>query len=180
MEDTIDKTAVKSMMEALLFVSSEPLPPAELKEICGMSEEDVTALMSEMIDDYAQRGGGILIGRIAGGYQMFANPEHNAFLRKMKGVAKQPQKLSMAAMETLAIIAYRQPITKAEVESLRGVNSDGTVKSLLDKRFIRIVGKKEVPGKPLLYGTTKDFLQYFGLGDLTGLPTLKDFEREET
>jgi len=88
-------------------------------------------------------------------------------------------RLSLAALETLAIIAYKQPIIKAEVEQVRGVNSDGVIKTLLERRLIKIMGKKEAPGKPLLYGTTKDFLQYFGLKDLAELPTLKDLAREE-
>jgi segregation and condensation protein B len=85
----------------------------------------------------------------------------------------------MPALETMAIIAYRQPLTKVEVEEIRGVNADGVIKTLLDRRFIKIVGKKEAPGRPLLYGTTREFLEYFGLKDLTELPTLKDLEREE-
>jgi len=88
-------------------------------------------------------------------------------------------RLSLASLETLAIIAYRQPIIKAEIEQVRGVNADGVIKTLLDKRLIKIMGKKEAPGRPLLYGTTKEFLEYFGLKDLTGLPTLADLTREE-
>lgn len=168
----------KAMLEAVLFVSSEPVELSALKSATGMHEADLEDLMEELMDEYTERGGGVVIGKIAGGYQMLTNPEHSGWIARLKGAAKK-QRLSMPALETLAIIAYRQPITKAEIEDVRGVNSDGVVKALLEKRFIRMVGRKEAPGKPLLYGTTREFLQYFGLNDLTELPTLKDLEREE-
>ncbi len=169
---------MKAMLEALLFVSAEPLVPMELKQITGMHERDVAGVLEEIAGDYAARGGGVVVGKVAGGFQMMTNPEHTDMIRLLKGKGK-AQKLSLAALETLAIIAYKQPITKAEVEELRAANSDGIVKSLLDKRLVKIVGKKEAPGKPMLYSTTREFLQYFGLNDLTGLPTLKDMERDE-
>jgi segregation and condensation protein B len=168
----------KAMLEAVLFLSGEPVELGALKSVSGLPEADLGDLMEELAAEYAERNGGVVIGKVAGGYQMVTNPEHTGWVMKLKGTAKK-QKLSMPALETLAIVAYRQPITKAEVEEIRGVNSDGVMKALLEKRFIRIVGKKEAPGKPLLYGTTREFLQYFGLNDLTELPTLKDLEREE-
>ena len=167
----------KAMLESVLFISVEPVTLSSLKKVTEMHEADLKELMEELVHEYAERGGGVLIARIAGGYMMIPNPDHNEWLKKIKGSSR-AQKLSMPALETLAIIAYKQPITKAEVEEIRGVNSDGTVKSLLDKRLINIVGKKEAPGRPILYGTTRDFLQYFGLNDLTELPTLKDLERD--
>ena len=168
----------KSILEALMFISAEPLSPKELKAVVDLHEADIEDLMEDLISEYSERDGGVLIGRIAGGYQMHTNPRHGNLLRKFSGSVKS-QKLSPAALETLAIIAYRQPFTKAEVEQLRGVNSDGVMKSLLEKRLIKIMGKKEAPGRPMLYGTTREFLQYFGLNDLTELPTLKDLERED-
>jgi segregation and condensation protein B len=173
-----DAARNKALLEALLFISGEPLSPKELKEVVDLHEADIEDLMEDLIMEYAERDSGVLIGRIAGGYQMHTNPRLNELLRKFSGSVKS-QKLSPAALETLAIIAYRQPVTKAEVENLRGVNSDGIVKSLLEKRLIKIMGKKEAPGRPLLYGTTREFLQYFSLNDLTELPTLKDLERED-
>ena len=169
---------MKAMLEALLFVSAEPLVPKELKQLTGMHESDVAEVLEEIAGDYAGRGGGVVVGRVAGGFQMMTNPEHTDMIRLLRGKGR-AQKLSLAALETLAIIAYKQPITKAEVEELRAANSDGIVKGLLDKRLVKIVGKKEAPGKPLLYSTTREFLQYFGLNDLTELPTLKDMERDE-
>jgi segregation and condensation protein B len=173
-----ERAKMKAMLEALLFVSAEPLVPKELKRLTGMHESDLTSILEEIAEDYASRGGGVIIGRIAGGFQMSSNPEHADLIKRLKGGGRS-QKLSLAALETLAIIAYKQPITKAEIEELRGVNADGMVKSLLEKRLIKIVGKKETPGRPLLYSTSREFLQYFGLNDLTELPTLKDLERDE-
>ena len=169
----------RSLLEALLFISGEPLSPKDLKRAVDLHEADIEDLMEDLISEYAQRDGGILIGRIAGGYQMHTNQRLSELLKKFSGTVK-TQKLSPAALETLAIIAYRQPVTKAEVENLRSANSDGIMKSILDKRLIKILGKKEAPGRPMLYGTTRDFLQYFGINDLSELPTLKDIEREDS
>lgn len=174
----MDDSQKKSVLEMFLFLSGEPLTVKEIKSSTGFSDTEITDLMDELIAEYNERQGGVMIGRIAGGYQMHTNPSYADFAVKFRGSAK-PQKLSMPALETLAIIAYRQPLTKVEVEEIRGVNSDGVVKTLLDRRLIKIVGRKEAPGKPLLYGTTREFLEYFGLKDLTELPTLKDLEREE-
>ncbi len=167
----------RSLLEALLLFSGEPITPLTLKPITEMDEPEIKRLMGELITEYGDRDGGILIKEIAGGYQMVTNHRYSSWIKKLKG--SESGRLSMAALETLAIIAYRQPIIKAEIEQIRGVNSDGVIRTLLEKRLIKIMGKKEAPGKPLLYGTTKDFLHYFGLKDLTELPTLKDLAREE-
>lgn len=174
-----DAATKKALLEALLFLSGEPVVIAELKTVTDIHESDVEDLMDELIAEYRQRDGGLLISRVAGGYQMHTNQRLSEEIRQIKGSVKR-QKLSMAALETLAIIAYRQPITKAEIEELRSANSDGLVRSLMDKRLIKIMGKKEAPGRPMLYGTTREFLQYFGINDLTELPTLKDLQRDET
>lgn len=174
----MEDASMKSVLEMMLFLSGDPVMPAEMKEVTELHENEIADLMDELTADYAARGGGMLIGKIAGGYQIYSNPALAKWARKYKGSGK-PQKLSVPALEALAIIAYRQPITKLEIEELRGANSDGVVKNLLDRGLVKIVGKKEAPGKPLLYGTTREFLQYFGLKDLTDMPTLKDLEREE-
>ena len=173
-----DRAKKKAMLESLLFLSVEPLVLSELKKPLEVHENDLRELVDELAAEYEARAGGVLIGKVAGGYMMIPNPEHNEWAKKLKGSGR-TQRLSMASLETLAIVAYKQPITKAEIEEIRGANCDGVVKTLLEKRLISIVGKKEAPGKPLLYGTTREFLQYFGLADLTELPTLKDLEREE-
>jgi segregation and condensation protein B len=174
----MEDSGKKPLVEAVLFLSGEPVMLADLKAVTGLSEAEITDILDELSEEYAERGGGVLIGKIAGGWQMHTNPECGELLRMFKGAARS-QKLSLPALETLAIIAYRQPIIKAEVEDLRGVNSDGVIKTLVERRLIKIVGRKEAPGKPLLYGTTREFLEYFGLKDLSELPTLKDLEREE-
>ncbi|HXX53540.1 MAG TPA: SMC-Scp complex subunit ScpB [Thermodesulfovibrionales bacterium] len=167
----------KSLLEALLFLSGEPLTASSLKTITELEEPEIYRLMNELIGEYRARDGGLLLAEIANGYQMVTNPHYAPWVKKLTG--SEATRLSLAALETLAIIAYKQPIIKAEVEQVRGVNSDGVIRTLLEKRLIKIMGKKEAPGKPLLYGTTKDFLQYFGLKDLAELPTLKDLSREE-
>lgn len=168
----------KSLIESLLFVSGEPVTLSVIKTITQMGEAELQQLLDGLMTEYRQRNGGVLILEIANGYQMVSNPDYSRWIKKlMKSTAS--GKLSLPALETLAIIAYKQPIIKAEIEQIRGVNSDGVVKTLLDRRLIKIMGRKEVPGKPLLYGTTREFLQYFGLKNLTELPTLKELTREE-
>lgn len=168
----------KALLEALLLYSGEPLTPSTLKAVTEIDEPEIRRLAGELISDYRSRSGGILIAEIANGYQMVTDPRFAPWIKKLRG--SESSKLSPAALETLAIIAYKQPIIKAEVEQVRGVNSDGVMKTLLEKRLIKIMGKKEAPGKPLLYGTTKEFLRHFGLKDLTELPTIRDLAREET
>ncbi|MDA8325018.1 MAG: SMC-Scp complex subunit ScpB [Nitrospiraceae bacterium] len=175
----ISVSTQKAMMEALLFASSGPLRVKDLKELTGLPENEIEDLLDELKEEYRQRGGGVLITQLAGGYMMHTNPDCSGWARKLKASEPARAKMSQASLESLAIIAYKQPITKAELEALRGVNSDGVMKALLDRRLIKIVGRKEAPGKPLLYGTTQEFLLHFGLKDLTGLPTLKEFQRED-
>lgn len=175
----MDDREKKSLIEAILFVSGEPVNISTLKEITELHETELVKLISELKEEYKERNSGMLIAEIANGYEFVTNPAHSAWLKKLKA-SKMASRLSLPALETLAIIAYKQPLIKAEIEQIRSVNSDGVVKTLLDKKLIKIIGRKEAPGRPLLYGTTKEFLQYFGLKDLTELPTLKELEREET
>jgi len=168
----------KSLIEAMLFVSGDPVNLAALRATLELPEADLKQLLDELILEYRQRDAGVIIIEIANGYQMVTNPQYSQWMKKFTHT-NTSNKLSVPSLETLAIIAYKQPIIKAELEQIRGVNSDGVIKSLLDKRLIKIMGRKEVAGKPLLYGTTQDFLQYFGIRDLTELPTLKELAREE-
>lgn len=174
----MDTKEKKALIEALLFVSGEPLTLQTLKNITEFSESELRELLNDLITEYRQKNGGLLIMEIALGYQFVTNAAYAEWLKKFKRTAAS-SKLSMPALETLAIIAYKQPIIKAEIEQIRGVNSDGVIKTLLDRRLVKIMGRKEAPGKPLLYGTTREFLQYFGLKDLTELPTIKELTREE-
>jgi len=167
-----------SILEALLFLSAEPLSLSTIKDVIELPEAEIKRHMEELMAEYKERNAGLLIVEIANGYQMVTNPEYAGWVRKFKSTHL-ASRLSMPALETLAIIAYKQPIIRAEIEQIRGVNSDSAIRTLHEKRLIKIMGRKEVPGRPFLYGTTREFLQYFGLKDLTELPTVKDLIREE-
>lgn len=167
-----------SVLEALLFLSAEPISLSVIKDVIELPEAEIKKHMEELMAEYKERNAGLLIVEIANGYQMVTNPEYAVWVRKFKSKYLS-SRLSMPALETLAIIAYKQPIIRAEIEQIRGVNSDSAIRTLHEKRLIKIMGRKEVPGRPFLYGTTREFLQYFGLKDLTELPTVKDLIREE-
>ncbi len=173
----MDNQKKKAILEALIFVSGTPIGIKELQKATSFASGEIEFLVNELIADYRQRKSGIEIVEVAEGYQMVTRAEFSEYIKRLKSTT--PPKLSVAAMETLAIIAYKQPITKAEVEQIRGVNSDGVIKSLLERRLIRVVGKKEAPGRPMLYGTTREFLLYFGLKDLSELPTIRELNPDE-
>jgi len=168
----------KSIIESLLFISGEPMTVDSIKKIIEIDKKKIEALVKELISDYSLRNAGLLVIEVAEGVQMVTNPASSPYIKKLISTAV-PTKLSQPSIETLSIIAYKQPIIKAEIEAIRGVNSDGVVKTLLERRMIKILGRKEVPGRPLMYGTTKEFLQYFGLKDLTEMPTLKELSDVE-
>jgi segregation and condensation protein B len=168
---------MEAALEAILFVSSEPVPRAKLLELF---EEDERAEAAEALEAVLARYGdgesrGVLVEDVAGGVRLATRPEVGGWLRRFFDVSS-GTKLSMAALETLAIIAYRQPITGPEIQELRSVNPAGVLKTLLERRLVRISGRKEVVGKPFLYGTTKEFLVHFGLNSLKDLPPLEEFE----
>jgi len=166
---------IKSIIESVLFMSGGPVTLDELRKVIEVDKYNTERLVKELITEYSLRAGGLLIVEVAGGVQMATNPVCAPWLRKVLSDAV-PKKLSQSSIETMAIIAYKQPVIKAEIEAIRGVNSDGVIKTLLDRRLIKIIGRKEVPGRPLMYCTTNEFLQYFGLKELSELPTLKEFE----
>lgn len=167
-----------SVLEATLFLSGELITCSTLKDVLDIPESEIKRLMEKLITEYRERNSGLLIVEIANGYQMVTNPVYADWIAKYKKM-RVSSRLSMPALETLAIIAYKQPIIRAEIEQIRGVNSDSAIKTLLEKRLIKIMGRKEVAGRPFLYCTTREFLHYFGLKDLTELPTIKDLSREE-
>jgi segregation and condensation protein B len=168
----------KAVLEALLFLSGEPLTVSAINEVIELPEDEVKRLLGELIMDYRERKAGLQVVEIAQGYQMVTNQEYADWIRKFRSI-QISTRLSIPALETLAIIAYKQPIIRAEIEQIRGVNSDSAIRTLHEKRLIKIMGRKEAPGRPFLYGTTREFLQYFGLKNLTELPTLKEIIREE-
>lgn len=165
---------LKGIIEAILFISEKPIPPEQIAEAMdGASAADVRTLLGELQAEYESKGRGMVIVEIAGGYQMLSNPQLASYVRNFLKT-KVKERLSRPALETLAIVAYKQPVSRGDVELIRGVNSDGVVLHLLNKGLIKIVGKKDVPGRPFLYGTAKVFLEYFGLKSLRDLPKLED------
>lgn len=166
----------KPILEALFFVSPEPLSIERLQEVLeGMDRARIQSLLEMMANEYEQNGHGLQLVEVAGGYQLTTKPECAPWIRRMDEI-RTASRLSKPALETLAIIAYKQPITRPEIEEIRGVDTSGVVKTLLERRLIKITGRREAAGRPLLYGTTKEFLGYFGLRDLSGLPSLKEFK----
>lgn len=162
-------------LEALLFASPEPLPRERLAELLPeLSAEELAAALAALRARTASPQSGLMLDEVAGGFRLATRPEMAETLARLSTV--RPSRLSRPALETLAIIAYRQPITKAEVEAVRGVNIDGVVRTLGERGLIRILGRKREPGRPMLYGTTKPFLEYFGFQDLSELPTLREIE----
>jgi segregation and condensation protein B len=167
--------ALKSIVESLLFVAEGPLTPQRLAEaIDGADKKEIAAALEQIGMDLEANRRGIRLVEVAGGFQ-FRTPKENADWVK-KYLGGRPARMGRATLETLAIIAYRQPVTKAEVEAIRGVDVDGVVNTLAERNLIRAVGRKDVPGRPFLFGTTAEFLQLFNLKDLTELPTLKEMD----
>jgi segregation and condensation protein B len=175
-EITATRDELKPVIEALLFVSEEPLPVKQLVKVLGeVPEADVQAALAELVRDYEERQGGLEVREIAGGWRISTRPQHHDFIRKyMK--SRPTAKLSLPALETLAVIAYKQPITIPEILEIRGVSYSSAIKTLLEKRLIVTKGRKETVGRPMMYGTSKDFLLQFGLRDLSELPSIEDFE----
>lgn len=170
---------LKSAIEALLFIGGGPLSVERLKGIFeDASKEQIEAQLQTLKAEYDGRGAGIMLAEVANGWQLATCPEQAPWVRKFKTV-KVTTRLSRPALETLAIIAYKQPVTRPEIEAIRGVNIGGLVRNLMERRLVKIVGKKDVAGRPMLYGTSVEFLQYFGLKDLAALPTLKEFQELE-
>ncbi|MHB8769532.1 MAG: SMC-Scp complex subunit ScpB [Syntrophales bacterium] len=164
-----------AILEALVFASDTPLASERAAEVLtDTDKKEVLALFDELGRAYEAREGGIQLVQVAGGFQFRTKPEMAPWIRKLK--AARPAMLSTAAIETLAVIAYRQPLVKADIDRVRGVDASGALKGLLEKKLVRIVGRKDVPGKPIIYGTTKKFLEIFNLKDLTELPTLRDLK----
>ena len=171
-----DVNGLKGIVEALLFVSGEPLTIDRLVLVAeGASRAEVHLAMRMLQEDYAADGRGLQIVEIAGGYQIGTRADCAAWIKRLEK-AKTAARLSRSAMETLAIIAYKQPLVRAEIEQIRGVDTAGVLRTLLDRRLIRIIGRKDIPGRPIMYGTTKQFLQAFGLKDLSDLPALRDIK----
>jgi segregation and condensation protein B len=174
--EAIDARELKAILEAILFVSPEPVPVARLVSIVGtVSKSEVVQALEILRHDLDQQGRGIQLVQVAGGYRLVTKQEYGPWLKRMDKT-KAAQKLSRSALESLAIIAYKQPLVRAEIEEIRGVETSGVLRTLCERKLVRIVGRKDVPGRPIMYGTTKFFLEHFGLGDLSQLPPLREFK----
>ena len=174
--EAIDARELKAILEAILFVSPEPVPVARLMSIVGTaSKVDIIQALGILTHDLDQDGRGIQLVQVAGGYRLVTKQEYGPWLKRMDK-AKAAQKLSRSALESLAIIAYKQPLVRAEIEEIRGVETSGVLRTLCERKLVRIVGRKDVPGRPIMYGTTKFFLEHFGLQDLSQLPPLREFK----
>jgi len=166
----------RAALEAIIYAADEP---ATIEQLAGALDEEklvVQAALDELVANYAAEERGIEIRRVAGGYKMYTKPQQHDVVRRFIKSLRPPLRLTMPALETLAVIAYKQPATGPEIGEIRGVNTSGVLKTLLDKRLIVTAGRKEVIGRPILYKTSKEFLMRFGLSDLDELPSLKEFE----
>jgi len=167
---------LKGILEALLFVSGEPVSVDRLLGVVeGSSRAELTAALRSLQTDYAADNRGLQIVEVAGGFQIATRPDCAPWIKRLEKT-KAGAKLSRSAMETLAIIAYKQPLVRSEIEQIRGVDTAGVLRTLRDRRLVRIVGRKDIPGRPIMYGTTKQFLQAFGLKDLSDMPALRDIK----
>jgi segregation and condensation protein B len=171
--EAVDAVVLAGVIESMLLASGAPVPLARLVEVLdGPDRREVAAALRALGASYEQQGRGLRLVYVAGGYQLRSAPEHARWVRRLLG--GRPPRLSRPLLETLAIVAYRQPCTRPEIESIRGVDADAVLASLVERRLIRILGRKDAPGRPILYGTTKEFLEVFDLPDLQALPPLRE------
>jgi segregation and condensation protein B len=168
---------LQAIMEAIIYVADEPVKLQQLQEVFpGENQDSVAEALKSLVESFNARAGGMLIREVAGGFRMTTRPEHHEQIRSYLKT-RPSAKLSMAALETMAVIAYKQPVTLAEILAIRGKKSSTALQTLLEKKMVSIVGRKQVVGRPILYGTSKEFLIHFGLKDLDELPTLEEFSQ---
>jgi len=169
---------IKKVIEALLFVSEKPLTLEDFRQaLDGMDDDSIKNALKELSEDYVKQDRSFNVAELAGGYQIITNPEFAPWISKL--FKRDDVRLSLPSLETLAIIAYKQPLTRAEIEKIRGVNVDGVIKTLIDKSLIKIRGRRDAPGRPITYGTTDEFLKRFGLKGIEHLPKLRDFTEHD-
>jgi segregation and condensation protein B len=166
----------KAALEAIIYAADEPATVQQLAQALGEEKLAVQAALDDLVSNCAGEERGIEVRAVAGGYKIYTKPQHHEVVRRFIKSLRPPLRLTMPALETLAVIAYKQPATAPEINEIRGVNTAGVLKTLLDKRMISTAGRKEVIGRPILYRTSKEFLMRFGLSDLDELPSLKEFE----
>jgi segregation and condensation protein B len=169
-------TELRAALEAIIYAADEPVSIDQLAAALGEDKLPVKAALDQLVASYASEDRGTEIRGVAGGYKMYTKPQHHEVVRRFIKSLRPPLRLSMPALETLAVIAYKQPVTAPEISDIRSVNTSGVISTLLDKKLIATAGRKEVIGRPILYKTSKEFLMRFGLSDLDELPSLKEFE----
>ena len=174
---TMNPAELKGALEAIIYAADEPATLEQIATAIGEEKHIIRAALDEMIATYAVEDRGIEIRGVAGGYKFYTKPQHHDVVRRFIKSLRPPLRLTMPALETLAVISYRQPVTGPEIQEIRGVNVSGVIKTLLEKRLITTAGRKAVMGRPILYRTSKEFLMRFGLSDLDELPSLKEFEQ---
>ena len=173
----MNPTELKGALEAIIYAADEPATLEQIANAVGEEKSAVRATLDEMIAAYASEDRGVEIRAVAGGYKFYTKPQHHEVVRRFIKSLRPPLRLTMPALETLAVIAYRQPVTGPEIQEIRGVNVSGVIKTLLEKRLIVTAGRKAVMGRPIMYRSSKEFLIRFGLSDLEELPSLKEFEQ---
>lgn len=169
-------TELKSALEAIIYVADEPATIDQLAAAIGEEKHIVRSALDELVASFAADERGVEIRAVAGGYRVYTKPQHHDLVRRFIKSLRPPLRLTMPALETLAVIAYKQPVTQPEIQEIRGVNCAGVIETLLERRLITTAGRKQVIGRPILYRTSKDFLMRFGLSDVDELPSLKEFE----
>ena len=169
---------LKNIIESMLFVAEKPLTVAAIQHTLDFAAaKEIRKVLKTLADEYNTRGGGFHLREIAGGWQMRSRPEYRQWIARM--IQTNPRRLSKAALETLSIVAWNEPIIRSEIEQIRGVDSGGVLRLLLERRLVRILGRRELPGRPLIYATTKFFLEMFDLNTIKDLPTIKEVEALE-
>lgn len=166
---------LKNIIESMLFVSEDPLTIDRIKNVLAFADtKEIRNALKVLLDEYESRKGGFFLHEVAGGYQIRTRPEYTEWIKRL--VKPNPRRISKAALETLAIIAYKQPVIRSDMEHIRGVDCGGVIRMLLERKLVRVLGRKKIPGRPLIYATTKQFLETFDLKDLKDLPTPKEIE----
>ena len=176
----MEQNEMKYAVGAVLFASEKPLTPEKIKEAFAdeITAAQIRSILETLKEEYSQQNRGFQLFEIAGGFQVATDPRFAMHLKRFYQ-SREKRKISQAGLETLSVIAYKQPVTKADIEFVRGVNVDGPLRTLLEKNLVRVAGRKEVPGRPILYGTTKEFLEHFGLNSLKELPVLSEFTEKD-
>ena len=174
---TMDPKELKGAIEAIIYAADDPATVDQLAAAVGEEKHVVRAALDELVAGFASDERGIEIRAVAGGYRFYTKPQHHDVVRRFIKSLRPPLRLTMPALETLAVIAYKQPVTQPEMQEIRGVNCAGVIQTLLERRLITIAGRKQVIGRPILYKTTRDFLVRFGLKDINELPSIEEFEK---